>query len=185
MRSKNPLMGSLGCTVPDTSKIQSPHAERVVLAGLLHDGIECLRVLGRTNPVTRGDFYSDPHGRLFDLCCYCSHGMKGPVLAAVYEEMLLRREWCDNPTKNDAAVWLSELFFVDPWFVDMTDWADVHDLVTPFRTWAAVAAAAKVMHLAARRGAIHAAMETIRDAVDPTGDADYIRGRGDDVATYE
>ena len=165
-----------GCATPSTAHIKDLHAERVVLAGLLRLGRPLLDDL----KIGRGDFYHDTYGLTFDLCCYAAYGSGGgPLLADAYLESVNRGLTADVPADFLALVW-----FTDPWFATITDWAD-HDSNPCLWRWCALAAAAKIRHLAARRAAIYAANEIIRDAIDPTGDAEDIRGRTDGLLQGE
>lgn len=169
-------MRTTGCAVPDASVIRDLQAEKIVLAGLLHYGRVCVAHLGG---LTRGHFYHDAHGELFDLTCYVMNGDDPPLLVGVYEEYKKRGLHVD-------AMWLADVWHVDTWLADMMKWGDpFNSLKLPNRVWAAAAASQKVHHLAARRSAIYAASEVIRDALDPVGDADSINRRTDDIAQEE
>lgn len=168
----------------------------MILSGLLHDGRGCYEKLEAAG-VTRGLFYSDPHGRAFDLFTYVAFGWHAPTLLPCFDEARRRGEWFDTPG-NDwraMAAWLVDLWALDMWLLDppnpkgdapkgMTFWAQSPEPGLSYFTWAALAAAAKVKHLAARRATIHAANEAIRDALDPAGDADELYGRADSFGGY-
>lgn len=173
-----------GCAQPDTANIRDHNAERIVLAGLLHDGRVCMRQLEEIG-ISRSDFYDDSHGRLFDLLYYCANGVEGPLMADALDEMIVRRDFYDRVTHREAAAWLLELWCSDPWMGDIRKWVDPDNPACSAWTFAALAAAAKLKHLSARRQTIYAAREAIRDALDPTGDADELQGRGDDVASWD
>lgn len=163
-----------GCAVPDTSGIQDRHAELVVLGGLLRLGRRLLADL----TLTRGHFYHDAHGELFDVCCYAAYGgTTGPVLVDVFREYRQRK----LPVTGR---WLADVWFTDPWFGTIKFWA-THDDGQCLWHWCALAAAARVLHLAARRAAIYAAHEVIRDALSPTGDAAEITRMTDRIAQEE
>lgn len=169
-----------GCAVPDASGVRSSHAERVVLAGLLHDGAACAKRLEAVG-INRGDFYFEAHGLLFDVCVYACVGSEGgPILSDVFTEVANRKPgWLGGNFSGwrHFTDWLVEVYTAEQWMPEMYKWADVYDKDTPQATWCALAAAAKVRHLAARRRAIYAAMELIRDAADPTDDADNLGRR--------
>lgn len=164
-----------GCAIPDTGRICDKHAERMVLCGILHDGkllSDRLNAFG----LERGHFYDDTNQKAFDLFSFVANGCQPPILADVYCEMLVRHrqsgKWLEGNfgTSLLACMWLVDLWSVTMWLADdenkgMIFWADIMDNTTSYYTWSALAAAAKVKHLAKRRWAIHTASAIIADAV--------------------
>lgn len=171
---------------PDPRTIRDEHAETVVLCGLMREPDETRAGLAAYR-FDRTCFYSDPHGRLYDAVCYVLNGpVADSVIVDVYRQVCRRARpgwWLDTfATPADFTAFLLDAWFADPWLVDMTKWADPSRFPDQGQyAWAALAAAAKLRHMAARRQAVYAANELLRDALDPVGDADSIQDRIDNL----
>lgn len=158
------------CAVPGSAglleaayKMHDPHAERVVLCGLLEQP-EAVLAQCRWAGLEKGGFWQHHHQTAYDLFVYCGFGATGPVLLAAWNEMVVRREWLGTAGWREAAQFLGGLWSCPTWFPDVTAWAlgpqnDLTQIV-----WAAGAAARKVKSLADRRRKLHEAAELIGEA---------------------
>lgn len=174
-RGSDTSCAAAGSTEP--YHLNDRHAEEVILAGLMHDPDETFAGLMAVK-FKKDDLYWDHCQTLYDVLLYTLHGGGVPRPDTVYLELRHRKGWV-NGDRCGTAVLLADVWFADWWLSDMTKWADIRHTHTGDHAWAALAAAAKVQHLSARRQAIHAANELIRDALSPTGDADSLKGRTD------
>lgn len=173
--------------IPDPARMNAPLAERCVLCGLMREPA-ATRAGIVAKGFTKGDLYYAMHQELFDVQMYLLNGCGTADLVEVYDELRLRKRqaqcgtttWLGFASHNDCAKFLIDVWTCLPHVRDVRDWADPDDR-NDFYAWAALAGVNKVMHLAARRQAIHAANELIRDALNPTGGADYLNGRIDQL----
>lgn len=183
--------------IPDPHALNDKHAEMMVLKGLMFDPAETYIQLGLID-FTAGDFFYDVNQKLYDVLCYLIvGGQGGPMLVEVFEEVKRRRDrggylGGNFGKSSEAAIFLIDVWETDMWLtghlddptpgqphmVGMFRWGEVRNPENlHFYAWAATAAANKLHHLTARRQAVYAANELIRDALSPTGGADYIDGR--------
>lgn len=160
-------------------KLHDRHTENVILAGLMREPDETAGGLLHMK-FDRSCLYYSQSMRLYDVLMYCQSGVGGEkLLAAAFCECLKRGELLDCGGTRGLCDHLVDVWFTDPWFDSIQKWADMRYENQSLWTWAALAAAASVTHLAARRRAVYAAQELIRDAVDPVGGAEEIENRID------
>jgi hypothetical protein len=161
--------------MPEPRDLQDAVAERCVLAGLMRGPDETVALL-RTMRFDRSAFYDDSHMRLYDVLVYVYlGGAPEGMLVGAYDE-LRRRE----PGWLKPAAWLVDVWETN-WFADIQKWATFDHPDEGQAAWVAAAATRKVLHLQARRHALTAARELMRDALDPHGGADEIEDRIDDT----
>jgi hypothetical protein len=149
--------------MPATAKLQDPHAERVILRGLLREPdatVETVSTVG----LEAGHFYHHHHQLVYDVCRYLA--VSGECrLDRVYTELIARNVWRDiAPTKQLLAGWLVEVWAEDPWFPGIATYGEP-DEAGPLSSWAAGAAATKVVRLALRRSAAYTAAERFYSAL--------------------
>jgi hypothetical protein len=156
-------------------------AEACVLAGLLREPDETMAVI-REMKFDRGAFYHDAHQRLYDVLVYVYlGGAPEGMLVGTYDEVRRRATagmWLAS--RDDFTQWLVDTWEAN-WFDGIRTWAGFEYPERSFPVWVAAAATKRVLHLAARRHAYHAARELFREALDPTGGADEIECRIDDT----
>lgn len=160
---------------PQPNSLHDEVAEACILAGMMREPDETVAVL-RGVKFDRGAFYDDAHMRLYDVLMYVYlGGAADGMLVGAYCE--LRRR---DPRWQNLAVWLVEVWEAN-WFDGVAKWAPFEYPERSFPVWVAAAATARVLHLSARRHAVHAARELLREALSPTGGADEIENRIDDT----
>lgn len=175
---------STACAVPgmpDPARMSDPHAERCVLCGLMREG-KIVRAGLIERGFTKADLYQGMHQDCYDVQMYLLNGSGTAGPADVFSELTNRKRHGDATlfgygTSLGVAVFLADVWTCSPWLVDMQAWADPCAPPPGIFAWVALAAADKVIHLAARRRAIYAAQELIRDSLNPTGGAEYLDGR--------
>lgn len=152
-------------------RIRDTAAEDAVLCGMIrwpNVVVPSVRDMG----LTAADFSQYKAAALFDAAAWVAAETElYACLADIYAEVK-RRGLRADMGGPDCVIWLADIWFCSYWPNDIGQWwLEEYDPL-PHRAAVALAMGRKVMHLAARREAVHRAAEAARDAIDGVHDTD-------------